>query len=81
MNMKLERLRNLREDRDLTQAEIARYLHTTQRTYAHYENGDRNIPLEVLIRLADFYGTSLDYLTGRTNITLPYPASVPFSHN
>ena len=75
--MKLERLRNLREDCVLTQAQIARYIHTTQRTYAHYENGDRNIPLEILIALADFYGTSLDYLTGRTDVVLPYPSKSP----
>lgn len=71
--MKFERLRNLREDQDLTQEQIARYLHTTQRTYSHYENGDRNIPLETLALLADFYCTSIDYLVGRTDIIQPYP--------
>lgn len=73
--MKLERLRNLREDRDLTQTQIAQYLHMTQRTYAHYENGDRNIPLDTLGQLADFYNTSIDYLVGRTDIVQPYPTS------
>lgn len=73
--MKYERLRNLREDRDLTQTQIAQYLHTTQRTYSHYENGDRNIPLETLMQLADFYNTSIDYLVGRTDIAQPYPTT------
>lgn len=79
ITMKLERLRNLREDHDLTQAQVAQYIHTTQRTYAHYENGDRSIPLETLIALAEFYGTSLDYLTGRTDVIFPYPSKNPTS--
>lgn len=71
--MKFERLRNLREDHDLTQEQIAQYLHTTQRTYAHYEKGDRGIPLETLELLAEYYNTSIDYLVGRTDFKYPYP--------
>ena len=62
-----ERLRNLREDSDLTQAEIGKCLHISQRTYAHYEKGTRNIPIEILIGLADMYEVSLDYLVGRAD--------------
>lgn len=71
--MKFERLRNLREDHDLSQAQIAQYLHMTQRTYSHYESGDRNIPVDTLILIADFYNTSIDYIVGRTDIAMPYP--------
>ena len=58
------RLRDLREDADLTQRELAEYLNCTQVSYSHYELGKRDIPTDVLIRLADFYGTSTDYLLG-----------------
>ncbi|MCM1283158.1 MAG: helix-turn-helix domain-containing protein [Muribaculaceae bacterium] len=71
--MRYERIRNLREDRDLTQSAIAEYLNIAQRTYSHYENDERAIPLELLSRLADFYQTSVDYLIGRTNVKKPYP--------
>ena len=65
--MKLQRLRDLREDHDLKQTDIADYLHISQRTYSHYETGSRNIPIEMLIRLADYYDTTIDYLVGRTD--------------
>ena len=68
-----ERIRNLREDRDLTQQELADFLNCTQACYSHYESGRRDIPTEVLSRLADFYGVSIDYLLGRTNQKTPYP--------
>jgi transcriptional regulator with XRE-family HTH domain len=68
-----ERIRNLREDRDLTQQELADFLNCTQACYSHYESGKRDIPTEVLSRLADFYGVSTDYLLGRTNRKAPYP--------
>lgn len=71
--MKYERIRNLREDKDLTQTDIAKYLHISQRTYSRYENDERAIPIEVLSLLADFHFTSTDYLIGRTNIKKPYP--------
>ncbi|MBB5183958.1 helix-turn-helix domain-containing protein [Catenisphaera adipataccumulans] len=70
--MKLKRIRDLREDNDLTQAEIAKILSVTQRTYSRYENDDRSIPLEQLIKLADFYHTSVDYLLNRTDKKEPY---------
>ena len=68
-----ERIRNLREDRDLTQRDLADFLNCTQACYSHYESGKRDIPTEVLSRLADFYGVSTDYLLGRTNQKAPYP--------
>lgn len=71
--MKYERIRNLREDHNLTQTEIAKYLHVSQRTYSRYENDERAIPIEILIKLAAYYTTSLDYLTGVTDIKRPYP--------
>ena len=65
--MKYERLRNLREDRDMTQAKVGEYLHISQRSYAHFEAGTRGIPVEVLVSLADLYEVNLDYLVGRTD--------------
>ena len=61
------RLRDLREDKDLKQAEIAALLHTTQSQYSKYELGTREIPVHHLITLADYYRVSLDYLVGRAN--------------
>lgn len=65
--MKLERMRELREEKGLTQTELAKYLEVTQKTYSRYENDERLIPLEKLILLADFYQTTLDYLVGRSD--------------
>lgn len=67
------RLRDLREDNDLTQSALADYLHIRQNTYSQYENGQRQVPIEVLIRLAAYYDTSTDYLLGLTNERQPYP--------
>ncbi|MCI5995065.1 MAG: helix-turn-helix domain-containing protein [Blautia sp.] len=72
---KYERIRNLREDRFLTQEKIAHALNLTQRTYSRYENGDSNIPLEILVEIAAFHNTSTDYLLNRTDYKKPYPAS------
>lgn len=69
------RIRNMREDMDLLQKDIAEYLHCTQVSYSHYELGKRDIPTDVLIRLALFYQTSIDYLLGLTDEKAPYPAS------
>lgn len=66
------RLRDVREDRDLTQREIAAHLHIRQNTYSQYENGKRALPVEVLIELAAFFGTSTDYLLGLTDEEKPY---------
>ena len=62
------RLRDLREDHDLTQAQLSEVINLPQRTYSGYETGDRMIPPEILCALADFYGVSVDYLLRRTNI-------------
>ena len=67
------RLRDLREDRDLKQAALAAHLQIHQTTYSDYELGKLNIPIAVLHKLADFYGTSIDYLLGRTSEKKPYP--------
>ena len=69
------RIRDLREDMDLRQKDIACYLACTQVCYSHYEIGKRDIPTDVLIKLADYYKTSIDYLLGRTDIRKPYPKS------
>ena len=61
------RIRDLREDSDLNQTQIAAVLHCSQRTYSYYESGGHDIPTEILIRLADFYNVSIDYLLGRTD--------------
>ena len=67
------RLRDLREDHDLLQKDIAQYLQCTQVCYSHYEMGKRDIPTDVLIRLARFHETSVDYLLGLTDVKTPYP--------
>lgn len=69
------RLRDLREDADVTQRDIAEYLHIKQNTYSQYENSMRQLPIEILIRLADFYGVSTDYILERTAVKTPYPKS------
>ena len=61
------RIKDLREDNDLTQKEVAEYLHIRQNTYSQYETGHRQIPIEVLIALAKFYKTSTDYILGLTD--------------
>ena len=68
------RIRDLREDRDLKQGDLAEYLRCTQACYSNYENGKRDVPSEVWCALADFYGVSVDYLLGRTTEKRPYPA-------
>ena len=67
------RLRDLREDKDLTQEELSKAINITQRSYSYYERGDHMIPPEILCRLADYYHTSVDYLLGRTSDPTPYP--------
>ena len=61
------RIRELRQDRDLTQNQIAQMLNMSQTGYSKYETGENDIPTQVLIKLADFYKTSVDYILGRTN--------------
>ncbi len=67
------RIRDLREDLDMTQTEIADILNISQRTYSRYENDERAIPVEILSQLADFHKTSIDYLIGRTDEKRAYP--------
>lgn len=61
------KIKNLREDNDLTQVQIAKMLMCDQSLYSKYERGERDIPLKLLVRLAEHYNVSLDYLVGRTN--------------
>lgn len=69
------RLRDLREDSDLTQRALADHLHIRQNTYSQYETGQRQLPVEILIQLALYFDTSTDYLLGITNERKPYPRS------
>ncbi len=68
-----QRIRDLREDSDLRQSDLAGFLQCTQVCYSNYEMGKRDVPTEVLIRLAGFYNTSVDYLLGLTDRREPYP--------
>ena len=67
-----EKIRELREDNDLLQKDLAKYLHCSQVAYSRYELGLRDIPTEVLILLSKFYDTSVDYLLGLTEERRPY---------
>ena len=69
------RIRDLREDNDLKQSDIAKLLNVHQTTYSDYELGHLNVPVAALNALADFYKVSVDYLLGRTDISTPYPKS------
>lgn len=71
--MNQNRLRDLREDKDLKQRDLAELLKVHQTTYSDYELNRLNIPVAALHTLADFYNVSIDYLLGRTNIKQPYP--------
>lgn len=66
------RIRDLREDMDITQQTIADYLHIKQNTYSQYENGQRQVPVDILIKLARYFDTSIDYLVGETDIKQRY---------
>ena len=67
------RIRDLREDHDRKQRELAAYLNCSQVCYSNYEIGKRDIPTDILIRLAAYYETSIDYLLGVTDVREPYP--------
>lgn len=71
--LKYGRIRDLRNDRGLTQQELADYLHISQNTYCQYEIGTSRFPLDVVIKLAEYYNVSLDYLVGLTDVSTPYP--------
>ena len=66
-----ERIRNFREDRDLTQKQVAEMLGMSQTGYSKYETGENDIPTQILIKLADYYNTTTDYLLGRTDNPKP----------
>ena len=70
------RIRELREDNDVTQAEMAKVLNCSQQTYSRYESHTTEMPLETLIRLAKYYNTSVDYLLGITDQKEKYPPSL-----
>lgn len=74
MIMKL-RIRELREDQDLAQKTVAGEVNCDQSLYSKYERGERPLPLELADQLADYFGTSVDYLLGRTDVRTPYPKS------
>lgn len=71
--LKYGRIRDLRIDRGLTQAQVAEVLHVSQNTYSQYEIGTTRYPLDVVVTLAEFYGVSVDYLVGLTDEAAPYP--------
>ena len=69
--LKYQRIRDLREDRDLSQKDLANYLNISQNTYSQYETNTLNISIDTMMRLADYYNTSVDYLIGRTDDPSP----------
>lgn len=69
------RIRDIREDQDISQQQIADYLMCDQSLYSKYERGERTVPLEIMVKLADYYHTSIDYLVGITDQKAPYPRS------
>ena len=71
--MVFERIRDLREDNDLKQKDLAEYLNCSQVSYSYYEIGRRDLPISALIRLAEYYNCSTDYLLGLTDEKAPYP--------
>ncbi|MBR1397529.1 MAG: helix-turn-helix transcriptional regulator [Selenomonadaceae bacterium] len=73
--IKFPRIRHMREDNDIKQQTLADYLGCRQSTYANYELGNREIPLDIIIKLARFYNTSTDYLLGLTDCIEPYAKS------
>lgn len=70
--MRYPRLRNLREDKDMTQKQLAAILHCSQRIYSNYERGGVDIPTEILIHLSIVYNTSIDYILNQTDVKIPY---------
>lgn len=71
--LKYENIRKLRTDMGYTQKQVAEVLGVSQNTYSQYEIGILNYPVDALVKLADFYGVSVDYLLGRTDVKEPYP--------
>ena len=71
--LKYGRIRDMRTDRGLTQAVVAKILHVSQNTYSQYEIGTTRYPLDAVVTLAEYYGVSVDYLVGLTDEKTPYP--------
>ena len=71
--LKYERIRNIRIDRGLTQEDVAKLLNVKQNTYCQYETGVLNYPLDLVVKLAEYYNVSMDYLVGLTDEQKPYP--------
>ncbi len=74
--MNINRLKEIREDKDYKQSEVAKILNVTQAQYSRYETGENTIPLDKIYKLAEFYKTSIDYLVYRTDERNPYPKSI-----
>lgn len=74
-DMRYTRIRELREDTDLNQTQFAAILGMSQTGYSKYETGENDVPTSILIKLADYYDTSIDYILGRTDKKTPYPPS------
>ncbi|WP_238656186.1 helix-turn-helix domain-containing protein [Paenibacillus piscarius] len=73
------KIRDLREDKDITQQQMADLLHITQTTYSRYENGNLDLPSVVLIKLANFHNVSVDYILGQTTTPMRYPPAHDYS--
>jgi len=76
IDMKYRRIKDLREDNDITQKEIAGYLSVSRSAYQNYESDMRKIPVDILSKIADYYNTSVDYLINRTDEPKPYPNKI-----
>ncbi len=74
--MKITNIKEIREDHDLNQKDVAKILGMRQQQYSRYENGTQSFPIEHLDKLANYYNTSIDYLVGRTDERKPYPKSI-----
>lgn len=79
--MKYSRIKDLREDTDMNQTQFAKMLGMSQTGYSKYETGENDIPTNILIKMADYYNTSIDYILGRTNEKKPYPPIKKNLHN
>ncbi len=73
--MKYTRIRSLREDTDMNQTQFAAIIGMSQTGYSKYETGENDVPTVILMKLADYYNTSIDYILGRTDQRTPYPPS------
>lgn len=79
--MNIQRIKEIREDRDLTQKEVSRVLKISQVVYSRYETGIRLMPIDKIAKLAQFYDVSIDYILGPTDEKKPYPKSIFIIHN